>query len=338
MVLCIGEILDQCLWYVFTCQNPMEFMDRVARVNQLFLAATRKDYLVELKTWHKRAKRAYFDLRFNTAIESFEVTMVVNGKRLPFVYEETGDIWVSSCCQKCVESLKDSEITLELVNTLTQEKLTLQSVRRCDVFHREMLYMLDGHGVVIDYKIMPQKQKNIEVKIVGGSNRYYMWTRTAGARAITLFNFLVQMKQTRDGRHRFMTSAHMTKLKAKNLPLFAVVIVNGVNQPMKRVRNSWCASVNSLFLEVDAQGLNATTNVNVMFFVELIDTKELVPLIVAKIWNNMKYINCTFCVTINKIDQENNIVVCELKANCEDEYDHDIKFIVDTLYAAEDDQ
>jgi len=254
----------------------------------------------------------------NAAIDAFRVKLEVDGKILSMCYSDMLDVFSSPCG----EVPKGSEFTLRLLNTLTQQEWVLKPVRGAQVVHQDVIcaVSLSVHAC-IQYKIMP-KSDRIEVKISGGPMH-----STAD-----LFNFLLLMKRKDDGCDSFMTKHELTPLKADELEIFGTAIVDGVHQPMQLVpKGHRCGWVNSLSLDLSAQGLNETTNVR--FFLKVPVTNELVPLTSMQIWKHVKYYTWTVRTTITEIDREEGIISCELRPECAEYAWMDTHLFVHVLWA-----
>lgn len=330
MALHVEDLMHLFLGHVFACKRPMKFMPLIAGVNKKFAAATRTGYLKFLKSTYESAEDAAYYRSDNTGVLTFRVDLLVNGEWLAMLYVPRCGVWMAPYG----ELPKNSEFTLRIVHRLTNEKWTLQSVRGAEVFHREMLPLVDSliaTEICIEYKITPYCG-GLEVNIVGG--RGNNWQRTPSSDASELFDFLVPMKQTEDGCNTFMLGDELTSLMIEKLPLFATVIVDGMAQEMKPV-NCLYGQMAYLYLKVSAQGLCRTASVNVIFFLELPDSKELVPLTVAKIWKHENCHRWTFNVNIDPhdIDPDEGTIGCELHIDCQDVDVMDTHLISDTLLA-----
>lgn len=282
-----------------------------------------------LRSLKEQAEKNSYRVYHKRAIDVFNVKLVVNGNTLSLNYLDARDVF----CSPCDEVVEESEFTLRLVHKLTEQEWTLPSVCVTEVFHRERFSVLGSFitsSVYIEYNIMPQRDGTIEVKILGGSNGNYDWRRQQTSVAVDFFDFLVLLKQTDDGHNTLMTKRQLTKLTLDKLPLFAIVILDGVPQDMQRVQCTH-ERMDHLDFEVSAQGLCRTTHVNVLVFLELPDSKERIPLTVAYIWQYAKCHRLTFCVNIDPedIDPDKDTVSCELEVDGED----DVHLIVGKLLA-----
>lgn len=323
----ISDVLPLCLSHVVRCWEHMELIAAFARVSTVFAAATRNSVHVELlKSAYKKGKDNYYDVCDEAGIRAFRVELDINGETLLLRYLD------DAFSSPCGEVPQDSVFTLRLFHKLTQQEWVLKPVRGAQVVHQDVIcaVSLSVHAC-IEYKIMP-KSDRIEVKISGGS-RFVKCT--AMQSTADLFNFLLLMKRKEDGCNSFMTKHELTPLKADELKIFGTAIVDGVPQPRQRVpKRHRCGWGNFLSLAVSGiRGLSETTNVDVIFVLDVPDSNEPVPLTTMKILKHEKYCTWTIDTTITEIDRDKGIISCELQPVCA-EYDWmDTHLFVHVLWA-----